>query len=60
MNGYYESVFAEMIAEGDLSFEAVFFDDQRWYEVDTLEDLREAERLFPSSNGRMLSGTVGP
>ena len=60
VNGYYESVFAEMIAEGDLSFEAVFFDDQRWYEVDTLEDLREAERLFPSSNGRLISGTVGP
>lgn len=55
VNGYYEAVFAEMVAEGDLSFEAVFFDNQRWYEVDTLEDLHEAERLFPnngpSSNG---------
>ncbi len=60
VNGYYEAVFAEMVAEGDLSFEAVFFDDQRWYEIDTLEDLREAERLFPSSNGRLTSGAVGP
>ena len=60
VNGYYETVFAEMVAEGDLSFEAVFFDDQRWYEIDTLEDLREAERLFPSSNERLTSGTVGP
>jgi len=51
-------VFAEMVAKGDLSFEAVFFDDQRWYEIDTLEDLYEAERLFPSSNRRLTSGTV--
>jgi len=60
VNGYYEAVFAEMVAERGLSFEAVFFDDQRWYEIDTLEDLREAERLFPSSNERLTSGTVGP
>jgi len=60
VNGYYEAVFAEMVAKGEISFEAVFFDDQRWYEIDTLDDLREAERLFPSSNGRLISGTVGP
>jgi choline kinase len=58
VNGYYEAMFAEMVAQGDLSFQAVFFDDQRWYEIDTLEDLREAERLFPSSNGRLTSDTV--
>jgi choline kinase len=60
VNGYYEAVFAEMVADGDLSFEAVFFDDQRWYEVDTLEDLRAAERLFPRNNGRRTFGAVGP
>jgi len=60
VNGYYEAVFAEMVAKGTLSFEAVFFDDRRWYEIDTLDDLREAERLFPSSNGRLTSGAVGP
>jgi len=59
VNGYYEAVFAEMITEGDLSFEAVFFDDQRWYEIDTLEDLREAERLFPRSAWRQTSDAVG-
>lgn len=59
VNGYYEAVFAEMVAEGDLSFEAVFFDNECWYEIDTLDDLREAERLFPSSNGRLASGAVG-
>ena len=65
VNGYYEAVFAEMVVKGDISFEAVFFDDQCWYEIDTLDDLREAERLFPSyngpsSNGRLTSGAVGP
>ncbi len=60
VHGYYETVFAEMVAYGELSFEAVFFDNQRWYEIDTLVDLHEAERLFPSSSGRWDSiGTVG-
>ena len=49
---YYETVFAEMVADGSLSFQAVVFDDARWYEIDTLEDLRAAERLFPTSRGR--------
>jgi choline kinase len=60
VNGYYEAVFAEMVADGDLSFEAVFFDDQRWYEIDTLEDLRAAERLFPENNGRRTASAAGP
>lgn len=46
VNDYYEAVFAEMVADGSLSFEPVLFDDGRWYEVDTLADLQEAERLF--------------
>ena len=46
VNDYYEAVFAEMMAEGSLSFDPVFFDNGRWYEVDTLADLHEAERLF--------------
>ena len=60
VNGYYETVFAEMVADGDLSFEAVFFDNRHWYEIDTLEDLREAERLFPRNNGRRTSGALRP
>ncbi|MEO2007244.1 MAG: phosphocholine cytidylyltransferase family protein [Pirellulaceae bacterium] len=48
--GYYETVFAEMIRDGELSFEAIFFDNRRWYEIDTLEDLREAERFFPRTD----------
>jgi choline kinase len=60
VNSYYETVFAEMVAEGDLSFEAVFFDDQRWYEIDTLEDLHKAEGLFRRSDRRRTSGAIGP
>jgi choline kinase len=59
VNGYYETVFAEMVAEGQLSFEAVFFDNRRWYEIDTLEDLYAAERLFPKENGRGVATAVG-
>ena len=58
VNGYYETVFAEMVAEGDLSFEAVFFDDQRWYEIDTLEDLHKAEQLFWRSDRQRTSAAV--
>jgi NDP-sugar pyrophosphorylase family protein len=47
VNEYYESVFAEMTAEGAISFAPVFFDADRWYEIDTLEDLSIAERMFP-------------
>jgi len=43
---YYEAVFAEMVADGTLSFDAVFFDADRWYEIDTRADLRAAEALF--------------
>ncbi len=43
---YYEAVFAEMVADGTLSFEAAFFDPDRWYEIDTMADLSEAERMF--------------
>lgn len=43
---YYEAVFAEMVADGTLSFDAVFFDADRWYEIDTRADLRGAENLF--------------
>jgi choline kinase len=45
VNEYYEVVFAEMVADGSLSLECVLFDSNQWYEVDTLEDLRGAERI---------------
>jgi choline kinase len=51
---YYEAVFADMVADGSLTFDAVHFDSDRWYEIDTLADLREAEKLFGAP--RQVSG----
>lgn len=46
VNSYYETVFAELVAEGNLALQAVSFDSKSWYEIDTIEDLAEAEKLF--------------
>jgi len=46
VNDFYEIVFAEMVADGSLSFQTVSFDDNPWYEIDTVEDLIEAEIMF--------------
>ena len=46
VHDYYEVIFAEMAAEGLLPLEAVSFDDGRWCEIDTREDLLAAEQLF--------------
>ncbi|MEC4673188.1 MAG: phosphocholine cytidylyltransferase family protein [Nitrospirota bacterium] len=43
---YYEAVLAEMVDDGTLCLDAVFFDADRWYEVDTKMDLRGADNLF--------------
>jgi choline kinase len=45
VNGYYETVFADMVNEGCLSFTPVFFDAKRWYEIDTIADLRAAGQV---------------
>jgi len=47
VNCYYETVFSEMVADKSLSFESVSFDHKPWYEIDTIHDLAEAEKLFP-------------
>jgi choline kinase len=47
---YYEAVFAELVAEGRLALDAVFFEANRWYEIDTPADLLEAEKLFAFPN----------
>jgi choline kinase len=46
VNDYYETVFAEMVADGCLSLQAVCFDGKPWYEIDTIADLTKAEKLF--------------
>ncbi len=45
---YYEAVFAEMVADNTLEFDAVWFDENCWYEIDSLADLHQAELIFPS------------
>ena len=46
VHDYYEVIFAEMAAEGLLPLEAVSFDNGRWCEIDTPDDLFAAEQLF--------------
>ncbi|CAC9457126.1 Phosphocholine cytidylyltransferase (EC 2.7.7.15) / Aspartate aminotransferase (EC 2.6.1.1) [uncultured Gammaproteobacteria bacterium] len=46
LNTYYEAVFADLVANKTLSFEAIMFDEKKWYEIDTIEDLEAAEKLF--------------
>jgi choline kinase len=48
VNGYYETVFADMVQENCLSFTPVFFDANSWYEIDTITDLRAAELVCKS------------
>ncbi|WP_304511704.1 phosphocholine cytidylyltransferase family protein [Desulfobacula sp.] len=55
VNDYYEAVFQQMVAERSLSFQAVFFDHKPWYEIDTIEDLAFAEKLFPTKTSKPLS-----
>jgi len=63
---YYESVFADMVADGSLALAPVLFDADSWYEVDTLADLAAAELVFPrhsatarSEAGLLASGAAG-
>jgi len=49
VNDYYESVFSDLVDEGNLSLQAVSFDDKPWYEIDTIADLAEAVKLFPAT-----------
>jgi choline kinase len=54
VNSYYETVFAELVAEGRLSLQAVVFDSKLWYEIDTIADLAEAEKLY-AADGYMTT-----
>jgi len=62
VDDYYEVVFADMAAERSLPLQAVYFDDGRWCEIDTPDDLFDAEQLFSAfeRNGgpRVLTGSV--
>ena len=52
INEYYEAVFKQMIADGSLSMDGVFFDSEYWYEIDTPADLVNAERLLGETDTR--------
>jgi choline kinase len=52
VNEYYEVIFKEMISSGSLSMEGVFFDPERWYEIDTPADLINAESIFGETDTR--------
>jgi NDP-sugar pyrophosphorylase family protein len=43
---YYETVFKPLVKNGQLALKGVLFEAGAWYEIDTLEDLAAAERLF--------------
>jgi len=55
VNCYYEVVFSEMIDDKSLRFESVSFDHKPWYEIDTVYDLAEAEKLFPIKTKKQLA-----
>jgi NDP-sugar pyrophosphorylase family protein len=59
VNGYYETVFADMVKDDCLFFTPVFFDTNSWYEIDTLTDLRAAE-LVCHSHDLPLSFPIKP
>lgn len=45
VDGYYETVFADMVSDDILAFTPVYFDSSLWYEIDTLDDLKAAETV---------------
>ena len=57
VNGYYETVFAEMISDGSLNFQCVPFAKELWYEIDTVEDLDKCELMFANIGGQHHSFT---
>ncbi len=50
VNDYYETVFAEMVTDGSLNFQCVMFAKERWYEIDTVEDLNMCEQMLSNNN----------
>ena len=58
VNGYYETVIGELVADNRISLKAVDFDNKYWYEVDTVEDLKEAEKLFEAAVKKPLLSKI--
>ncbi len=58
VNSYYETVFADMISDNSFALKSVSFDGKPWYEIDTLEDLELAEKIFPSQEHRTVNTPI--
>ena len=43
---YYEQAFATLIENNSFPIKVIIFDNDAWYEIDTIEDLEEAKKLF--------------
>ncbi len=56
VNDYYETVFAKMIEEGSISLKNISFDSKPWYEIDTIDDLSKAEKLFKIKKHSFMAG----
>ncbi len=54
VHDYYETVIADMVATGNLSLRTVDFDNKPWYEIDTIADLAEAEKLFSADTAEAI------
>lgn len=55
---YYEKVFVDAVRDGVLRMRAVMFDNRRWYEVDTPEDLAAAESLLSRGRADAQAGSA--
>ena len=53
-SGYYETIFSELVDENSISLGAVYFDNNLWYEVDTIGDLAVAKKLFPTELSEII------
>ena len=45
---FYEAILAELVSQGKLNMAVHLTGDRKWTEIDTVDDLREAEALFPA------------
>ena len=48
-----------MVADASLKFDAVFFNENRWYEIDAVKDLHQAELMFPRVPSIGLPESIG-
>jgi NDP-sugar pyrophosphorylase family protein len=47
---YYEAVFASLIGSGRMNMAVMYTGNIKWAEIDTLGDLRDAERMFDATS----------